>query len=478
VTLTRGLLEDVARWAEPWLAHRQRTLRIPGVQYAIAHHGDVIASGAVGIADVSSGDSLTESHLFRVASHSKSFTATALMQLASGPTPTVRVDDTLGHYLAWLSESDLGAGIALLTVAEVLGHGGGVTRDSVDGDHWLLRQPFPDTSTLRELVERSPSPYAANERFHYSNIAYSLLGSVIEEVTGRSYVDHLRTAVIEPLGLTHTDPDYRIDWADQYTAGHTNEAFGRARLPVEHIPTNAMAAATGFTSTARDLATFYGAHCFGDERILADAAKRKMQRPQWTVHAGEHYGLGLQILDLSPGGRRLVGHSGGYPGHITRTWCDPRDGVVISVLGNAVDAVVSEFAAGIFRMIDHLARPSESIPPHVDGTDLAQFTGRVENLWAPMDIVAIDGRLLYVPLTANNPVDVLGELSVESRDEARLISARDGYTSEGELFAFERSADGHLTRVRGTSGMSYLPVPAYEAEYLQGDRVQPAYDVR
>jgi CubicO group peptidase (beta-lactamase class C family) len=117
-----------------------------------------------------------------------------------------------------------------------------------------------------------------------------------------------------------------------------------------------MAAATGFTSTARDLARYYGAHCFGDTRLLGDPAKRRMQRPQWTQREGERYGLGVQLLDVSPAGRRLVGGAGGYPGHLTRTWCDPNDVVVVSVLGNAIDAPVGDLATGIFRMIDHAGR--------------------------------------------------------------------------------------------------------------------------
>lgn len=474
MSIDRRLLEDVAAWADGWLAHRQRTLRIPGVQFAIAHEGELVGSGAYGVADVLSGAPLTEDHLFRVASHSKSFTATAVMQLVEAADGPLRLDDPIGTHLGWLTESAVGADIAHTTIGDLLGHGGGVTRDGSDGDHWQLRHPFPDAPALRELLARSPSPYVANERFHYSNIAYSLIGAVIEEVTGRSYTEHLRAAVIDPLGLTHTDPDYLAGEAHRYAAGHTNEAGGRARRPIEHIPTHAMAAATGFTSTARDLVAFFGAHCMGDERLLSDAAKRKMQRPQWTQHNGEHYALGLQVLDLAPGGRRLIGHSGGYPGHLTRTWCDPSDGVVVSVLGNAIDAGVGDLATGIFRMIDYVARPDSSIPAHAAGTSARDFTGRLESLWSSVDIVSIGDRLLYVPLTMSNPVDVLGELSVESADTARLIRARDGYTSEGELFTFERGDDGALTRVRCTSAMTYVAPDLFEAEFGAGDRVRPA----
>ena len=192
MTLSRGLMEDLATWADAWLLHRHRTLRIPGLQFAIAHEGETIGSGAHGCADLSTGAALREDHLFRVASHSKTFTATAILQRAEGPDAPIRLDDPLGRHLSWLGDSEVGREVAELRIGDLLGHGGGVTRDGTNGDHWQLRRRFPDEAALRDLVAETPSPYAGNERFHYSNVAYSLLGLAIEQVTGCSYAEHLR----------------------------------------------------------------------------------------------------------------------------------------------------------------------------------------------------------------------------------------------------------------------------------------------
>ncbi|HEV2360787.1 MAG TPA: serine hydrolase domain-containing protein, partial [Acidimicrobiales bacterium] len=237
MTISRRLMEDVAAWADRWLLHRQRTLRVPGLQFAIAHEGEVILSGAHGVADLSTGEALREDHLFRIASHSKTFTATAIFQLAEGPDARLRLDDPIGRHLGWLGDSEVGRGVAELTIGELLGHGGGVTRDGIDGDYWQLRHPFPDGAALEEVLAGAPSPYVGNERFHYSNIAYSLLGLAIEAATGRSYTEHLRSSVIDRLGLADTDPDYVAATPARYAAGHTNESDGRGRLPIGHVPT-------------------------------------------------------------------------------------------------------------------------------------------------------------------------------------------------------------------------------------------------
>ena len=73
---------------------------------------------------------------------------------------------------------------------------------------------------------------------------------------------------------------------------------------------------TGFFSTAEDLCRYMSAHFLGDERLLGDRAKRLMQRTEWQRRRrGTGYGLGFEINEI--GDRRLIGHGGGYPGHIT-----------------------------------------------------------------------------------------------------------------------------------------------------------------
>ena len=139
------------------------------------------------------------------------------------------------------------------------------------------------------------------------------------------------------------------DVADHAT-GYTSLAYAAERIPFDHVATGAMAAATGFSSTATDLVRWAAAHFQGDERILSDDAKRQMQRTEWTVEGAGEYGLGLEVGTV--GGRRVVGHSGGFPGFITRTWWDPVDRIAVSVLTNAVDGPASVLAEGILRFVE------------------------------------------------------------------------------------------------------------------------------
>jgi D-alanyl-D-alanine carboxypeptidase len=466
VSATRQLLDDVARWADGWLAYRQRTLGLPGLQFAIGHRGRVVRSAAHGVADLSTGERLTREHRFGIASHSKVFTATAVLRLAERSDPPLRLDDPVRRHLP---DADVPAD---LRIEELLHHGGGISRDGVDGDYWQLALPFPGRQELAALLGRSPAPFPPNERFHYSNLGYGLLGRVIEEVTGTDYADHLHRTVMQPLELLNTQPDYDPRPGARYACGHSHPGGGQPRVPVEPAPTGALAPATGVMSTAGDLVRFFAAHCFGDDRLLSDAAKRRMQRRAWTTREGEHYGLGLQLLDV--GERRWVGHAGGYPGQATKTWCDPKTGVVVAVLTNAVDGPAGELCTGIVRLLGHVTegRPT-SVPMHAPGCDPRRFTGRFANLWGSYDIAAFGERLLLVPAESNNPLDELGELVIRDMCAVQLHRTPTGYQSEGEPLLFDRDATGRVTRVRGPSGITGYPEEEYRRRFLAAGRVRP-----
>ena len=313
---------------------------------------------------------------------------------------------------------------------------------------------------------------------HYSSVAYALLGYVISSVAGCSYAEYVQSAILDVLGLASTSPDYVPgDPSIRYAIGYTNAHVDHPRLPMEHWQSSAMAPSTGFTATATDLVRWYSAHCFGDERVVSDAAKRRMQHPWWTRLPNDHYGLGLMILDLP--GRRLIGHSGGHPGHITRAWCDPRDGLAVAVFMNAIDAPTRQLCTGIVRLLDYVTRPDPRVPAHAKPVDLRSFCGHFLNIWDTYDIASFGDRLLYVPCSADDPTTVLGELLVESPDTARLVTfPGDG---EGELFRFHRDAEGRVTSVNGYSGYTGYPEPEYRRRFLEGNRLdvarsRPAFD--
>lgn len=436
---------DVLDYYRSWLDYRRWYLKVPGVQACVLQDGEQRLSVAYGVADQQAGSPLTERHLFRIASHSKTFTAVTLLRLVEQG--RLRLDDPVAGRLPELAGSPL----ARVTVRELLAHGGGVIRDSEDGDFWQLLREYPDRAELiRIATEPSAAVLPRNDRFKYSNIAYGLLGLVIEQVTGTSFAEAVQSDILGPLGLGDTGPELFPDRTADFAAGHTALSYAAERSVLPHVDTRALAAATGFYATAADLARFYAALLPGEHELLGEDAQRQLRHREWEVKNGESwYGLGVFLNKI--GEHELFGHSGGYPGHITRTFACPKRRTVASVLTNAIDGPAEPLTAGLFRLLDLAAAAS-----HQPAPDGERFVGRFSFLWGVQDVALLDGRLFLLNPTLVNPADDSVALEVIDQNTLKMVSGPGG-GSIGEPMRYEFAADGGIRSVRGGSGMTMRP---------------------
>jgi hypothetical protein len=220
-----------------------------------------------------------------------------------------------------------------------------------------------------------------------------------------------------------------------------------------------MAPATGFSSTATDLVRWASAHCLGDTRLLSDDAKRQMQRKEWTVEgAASSYGLGWSIAE--PGGRRVLGHGGGFPGFITQTWFDPVERFAVTVLTNAIDGPAEPLATAAVRAVDLALRPPEGHA--ADDGDGQRFCGRFATLWGVADIVGLGGRLYLLDPLAVDPFAEPHHLRAVD-DHTLLITKAPGYRSPGERLNYEWADDGSVRSLRGGSGVTWYPLDTFES---------------
>ncbi len=445
-----------ATYIESWIAYQGERYAVPGIQAAIRYRGELVLDTAWGLADVETGEELTPQSLFRIASHSKTFTATAIMQLVEAG--SVRLDDTVAHWLPDLADS----GIADVTVRELLGHQGGVIRDGIDADYWQRGALFPDRDTILDIGRTQGVVYARNEFFKYSNIGYSLLGLIIEAASGTSYRAYTDEHIVAPLGLTRSGADWDEERADEYAAGHTGLiGMTDPRRRIAHVDTRAMAAATGWYSTAAEVSAYLAAHALGDDTLISDESKRVLRRRESTVPVGDvtrHYGLGFELRELD--GHDLVGHSGGYPGHITRTWLDPETDLVVSVLTNAIDGPADQLATGALRILRYALAAAEA-DQTVEG-----IQGRYASLWAVLDIVDLGGLTVGLYPAQADPVSMV-EPVAEVDGELR-VSSKPGFGATGEAVQVTRDDSGAVERVRW-SGMSMWPIEQFRRALETGD---------
>jgi CubicO group peptidase (beta-lactamase class C family) len=441
-----GTWADLTAYYPQWAAYRRWLLRIPGVQLALRRHGEPVLSEAFGVSNLDDGSPLTPAHLFRIASHSKTFAAVlVLRQVEQGK---LRLDDPVGAHLPELA----GAPVADRTLVDLLAHGGGVIRDSEDGDFWQGLRPFPDRDELLAISRAdSAAVLGSTEHWKYSNIAYGLIGLVLQAVTGRTFPELVRDEIAVPLGLRDTGGELDPARAADLAGGHSSLTTAAERRVVDHVDTRALAAATGCYATAADLTAFFSALLPGSTALLSEASQRRQRHPQWEVRgADQRYGLGV-FLD-AVGGRELFGHTGGYPGHITCSYADAKDGWALSVLTNAVDGAATPIARGFFTL---LALGRDATHARSDD-DAVRFTGRYASLWGLTDVVRIDGRLFAVDPTAPDPADDAAPLEVAGDTELKIVGGRGG-GSYGELMRFEFAPDGAVRSMRADSAVTHTP---------------------
>lgn len=388
---------SISGFVDRWIAFQRWYRQIPSVAVGLAVGDEVVLASGHGLADVERGVPATPTTRYRIASHSKVFTATAIMQLVEQG--RMRLDDRVADHLDWFRTDDpSGAAgeLAHVTVRQLLSHSSGLTRDGLT-THWYDDR-FP---TLDELVGQvATMPVLGTvEGLKYSNIAYTLAGHVVEAVTGRPYEEHVVETLLDPLGLAATTPDLPAD-LNEHAVGYSRWLPGREREAFDHVPAGSMNSATGFSSNVVDLLRWYRAHRIGSGELLDDRSKREMQRVQFEGNA-TRWGIGFQLA--KHGGLDVVSHGGGYPGFITYSGLAPDQGVALVVLTNAIDGNARVLFDGIATLLGRALDGDFAGEPGFDVEAADSIAGFYEDRWSLTQVGRIGSRVVIGAPTLENP---------------------------------------------------------------------------
>jgi D-alanyl-D-alanine carboxypeptidase len=410
-----------------WLDYQMRATEQPGCVVAVAHKGKVVLELAFGHADLKRGTPLTPRHRFRVASHSKTFTAAGILKLREAG--RIGLDDPVGRHVAGLSPT-----VEAATIGQLLSHTAGLVRDGSDSGQWTDRRPFLDEAALRADLAHG-TVLEANTRFKYSNHGYGLLGLVIEALTGESYVDWMAREIVAASGLEETMPDATPALSSPrmpFAHGHTAKLpMGRRMVIPGDNPTHALASATGFVSTAGDLARFFASLAPSAKKsVLSAASRREMSRRLWRdPHSSAERWYGLGTISGTLADWDWFGHSGSFQGTVSRTVNVAAHGLTVSVLTNATDGGSQVWLDGTLHLLRTFARhgaPSRKTAP---------WTGRWWSLWGAVDLLATGDKVLVANPLLGNPVQDASEIDVAGR-RARVATGRialaGGFANHGE----------------------------------------------
>lgn len=316
---------------------------LPGVSTVIVKGGEIVWIQSYGLADVPNNVSVTDSTAFMLASVSKLFTGTALMQLADGG--IINLDTDINHHLPFPIEipnfeSDS------ITFRQLMTHTSSIMDADVMDTYYSSGDP---TITLANCIQRFFSPtgtdYSAVNNFHnnapgtvydYSNIATALSGYLVEVITQTPFDQYCREHIFDALCMENTD--WNLSYFDTNQVARPHQYVNNNYQALTHY---------GFAdypdgqlrSDVQDIAnfmiTFLNNGSLNGNQILSSAAVSAMLTPQ-VSSLDETQGLNwyTEVLYTPNSEVTVWGHNGGESGVSTDLYIDPATGIGVAVFSN------------------------------------------------------------------------------------------------------------------------------------------------
>lgn len=412
----------------------------PGLQVGVLVGGAVLHFSGHGIADAATGASVGAESVFRIASMSKSFTAAAILQLRDRG--LLHLDDPVVRHLpAAAGLSGPTADSPPITLRHCLTMSSGLPSD----DPWADRQEEMSQDAFDSLLARPVAgAYAPGTAFAYSNLGYAILGRVVEAITGRRFIDHVTSELLNPLGMVDTTYDYRTVPPDRLAQGYRPTRSGSWELQRFTAP-GSFSAIGGLLSTVGDIARWeawlsdaFPPRDGSDDAVLARASRREMQQSHrllpfdivegpdgqnrlvskgfpWGLSG---YGYGL-FVECAPESGPISQHLGGYPGFGSYMGWHQSSGLGVVAFANGTYAPVAAPARAALEALLHQCQPDrDGVGP---SAQLHATLGLVERVIA-------DPFALQEPAFAGNVLlDIpLGERVAAITDARSMVGEPEG----------------------------------------------------
>lgn len=416
------LLPETARQIDARVAQAQADGHVPSLVLG------VVRDGALAHLAVAGEHPRPDVDLqYRVGSISKTMTATLIMQLRDAG--QLALDDRLEQHLP-------GTGLGALTLRQLLGHASGIQREP-EGD-WWERAEGVDLPTLLAGVTADKIAYPPHTTYHYSNLAYGLLGGLLERLTGTPWADLLDQRILTPLGLRRTT--YAA--TEPYARGYVVHPWHHTLREEPRTDTGAMAPAGQLWSTIEDLGRWAAFLADPDPSVLAAETLTEMCAPvvisdldSWT---GGH-GLGLELY--RDGERVYVGHGGSMPGYVAALVVHRSTRTAVVGFANSYGFPITGLGRQLLTTVLD-AEPAFGQPwrPATAAPDAgsAELTGRWWWMGTSLDLSWEAGELV-----AHVRGERVSRFTAEGTDRWRGRSGPE----DGEILSVLRDDDGRATAI-------------------------------
>lgn len=339
---------------------------VPGIAVAIVKDGDIVLERGYGLRNREDNAPVDAHTLFAIASNTKAFTAASLSMLSDDG--KLKMDDRVTEHLPWFQMSDPYI-THEMRVRDLLAHRSGLSLGAGD----LLYWPTTDYSNQEVARRLKDVPIKGEFRaqYAYDNILFGVAQLVVENVSGMSYAKFLQTRIFEPLGMDETryNSDH-LQGLDNVAVGYSKANF-KDLVAAPPLTWRNLSGAGGLYSSVHDLTKWVrvqlddgvisgsgddAKRLFSQDRhdemwtMLTPIPVRKARVPELAAAQPNFMGYGEGWVLGDYRGNRLVWHTGGWPGMVSRVTMLPDSNVGVIVLTNAESGAA--FNAVTMRALD------------------------------------------------------------------------------------------------------------------------------
>ncbi len=440
---------------EVWTIAQMDYYDLPGLAVAIVYDQDMIYANGFGLADVKNKTPMTSSTIFRIASITKTFTSTAILQLRDAG--KLHLDDPIAKYLPWFDIKHRFPEAPEITIRHILTHTSGLPREAAF-PYWTDHK-FPTLEQIKATLPDQETTYPSETKYKYSNLGMALLGQIVVAASGEEYETYIQKHILEPLGMSSTSVNLSKDHFKRLAVGYGRRLENGKRKVMDFTDSKGLTPAANMSSTVEDLARFISLQFRdgkpGGAQILKGSTLKEMQRVHW-LNSSWKSGRGLGFSISQQGSRTLVGHGGWVAGYRTQILFCPDEKIGVVVMSNAEDGSPSMFANRVFDVvapaITKAVTPSKT-PAKADPV-WQKYVGRYAD---PTDweyqVMILNEKLVlygfdYPP--EENPEYSLIELTPVAEHTFRMT----GENGNGELLVFEINKKGEVERIK--KGENYI----------------------
>jgi CubicO group peptidase (beta-lactamase class C family) len=450
------MTERVAGGAEQFeakLVSYVRENRLYGAAAGVVHGGELVWSGGAGFADLAAGRLSGPDVLYRIASITKTFTGTAILQLRDAG--KLDLDDPVVKWLPELRDSASPETIGGVTIRRLLSHESGLVSEPPGTDFFAPRPSYQGVAARNlERVREIFTAVPPNTQLKYCNLGYQLLGEIVSRVGEIPYPQYVSERILTPLQMSSTGFEPLDPALSQRRAvGYSGRAFSDELAVAPPMPP--VWAEGGLWSTVTDLGRWLAfqlaAHPgptgsdkqIADSPVLSAATRREMHKPRYLSDEEWSNAWGVSWYSVRKDDVTWVQHSGGLPGYSSNA-CFDRGTLVgaIVLVNGAADASALAMALGARARELAEAAPARLEAPTPMPTELQPLLG----VYAPADMSYLlriewrGGKLAVV--AGDGPGEIM---SLERGNDAGSFVVAPGFRQSGEPLVFRRRDDGMVT---------------------------------